>query len=192
MIFAPILVVVQVVGILVAVCLAVRDIESIMVSGPVVSVIGLLVGLMSLRRYDGVGLLFGLSALSMSVLCLSVIYGLEWGPHEAALPISCLLIAYAILSLPAGAVAFRRLRRPPIATRRLRMQFQISTLLGLTFLVAVVFSLHGTFGPLWGAVGVMIAYSIVFARIAARFHDGRPGADSSEETSVGEPWDPGS
>lgn len=171
---ARVLIVAQVVGILAAVAASVIDIETIVVSGPLLSLVGLLLGLVSFRRNDGIGLLFGLSTPSVAVLCFCIIFGLRWGPHDAAFPIPCLLAAFAILSVPAGVVALRRLRRPVGATRRVKMQFQISTLLGLTFLVALVLGLYKTYGEPGTAVAIMIAYSIAIASVVKRFRDGMP------------------
>ena len=190
MAFALILIVTQIVGILAAAIASVIEIESIMVSGPLVSLVGLLIASVSFRRNDGVGLMFGLSTPSVAVLCLSIIYGLNWGPGEAAFPISCLLVAFAILSVPGGMVALWRLRQPAGATRRLKTQFQISTLMGLTFLVALVLGLHGSFGEPGAAVGIMIAYSTAVASIIKSFRDGTPAAGSLEETSISGPPDP--
>jgi hypothetical protein len=181
---ALILIVAQIVGILAAVIASVIQIESILVSGPLVSLVGLLISLVSFRRNDGVGLLFGLSTPSVAVLCFSIIFGMNWGPKEAAFPISCLLVAFAVLSVPAGVVALRRLRRPAGERRRLKMQFQISTLLGLTFLVALVLGLHKTFAEPGAAMGIVIMYSTAVAIVIKRFRDGMPATGSLEEASI--------
>ena len=58
------------------------------------------------------------------------------------------------------------------------MQFQISTLLGLMFLVALVLGLHGSLGKPGAAVGIMIAYSTAVVSIIKRFRDGMAATGS--------------
>jgi len=64
-------------GAAVAACV---DIESIVVAGPVFSVLGILVALGSLASRSAFNAIFGLSAVAMSLFCLVLIISLSWSP----------------------------------------------------------------------------------------------------------------
>jgi len=108
---ARILVVLQLVGIAVAVVAGLVDIESIVVSGPVLSLLGLLIAVLSIPCRAWQGILFGASAIIMSIACFAAIAGLGLSPHEAQFPIGSAICVYAVVALPLGILAFIGLRR---------------------------------------------------------------------------------
>lgn len=172
------LVLIQMVGTVAAVVAAVVDIETILTTGPVLTLIGCVIVILCFRKAHSLGLYFGLSVPSISVLCFSVIYGLKWAPGDAAVPISCLLIVFAVLSLPLGVLALRRIPHITHAKRPLKMQFSLADLLGLMLVVSLPLGLNQTFAEPGLAIGLLMTYLVLLVRCVKRFHqavaDARP------------------
>ena len=76
---------------LVALILAIEDIESIIETGPIGSILGIVVFVFAYLSKFPRGKKVGLSAPIFSVICFSLIYFLDWSPREAEIPITCLL-----------------------------------------------------------------------------------------------------
>lgn len=131
----------QVLGVSGAVVAAVVDIESIVVTGPVFSVLGVLVALGSLASRSAFNAVLGLSADAMSLFCLVLIASLSWSPDEAQKPVSTILICYETLLLPVALLAMYRTVVPRIASLTADAhpwQFGIRHLLTTTFVLAVM------------------------------------------------------
>ena len=177
--YIQVLICLQLLSIVASAFAAVIDIETIVVTGPIFSLVGLLIATTCYRRHRPKGLYFGLSVPSISVLCFSIIYGLQWEPRTATFPISCLLVLFAIVALPLGAFAVRENRLIEITKRRTRLQFGIVTVLGLMALVAICLSLLRTDSTLAEAAGILFAYGSVccyhlwcFHRLGQRLRNG--------------------
>lgn len=82
-------------GILIAAIAAMVDIESIMGSGPIMSLVGIWIAFLSYRRDHPIGLFYGLAVPTVSVFCFIVINGLDWGPSDAHVPVSAFLVLFA-------------------------------------------------------------------------------------------------
>ena len=104
----------QILGVSGAVIAAAIDIESIVVTGPVFSVLGILVALGSLASRSAFNAIFGLSAVAMSLFCLTLIASLSWSPGDAQKPVSTILICYETLLLPVGLLALYRTLVPAL------------------------------------------------------------------------------
>ncbi len=99
----------QILGISIAVTVATIEIESIVASGPIFSVMGIAAAVIAWRHASSSRFVFGLSASAISVICFLAIFLQGWSPSDAARPISTLLIVYELLFLPVGFVGFYRL-----------------------------------------------------------------------------------
>lgn len=158
-----VLCVLQVLGISGAVIAAAVDIESIVVTGPVFTVLGILVALGSLASRSPYNAVFGLSAGAMSLACLVWIASLSWSPSDAQQPVTTALLCYETLIVPIGLLALRRTVLPPVAAAisvARSWQFGIRHLLTTTSLVAVMLAVgrlgyeHGDDVRLGIAVGL--------------------------------------
>jgi hypothetical protein len=135
--------VLQILGISVSVLAAIWDIESITWTGPIFSMVGVLVALDSRVSRSASHVLFGLSTAAVSVFCLFWIVSLSWSPRDAAVPVSSALICYELLIMPVGCLALYRTLRPLEphgATDSRPWQFSIGGLLLATAVLAVALS----------------------------------------------------
>ena len=181
----------QLVGIFAAVVAAVVAIQTILWTGLPLTLIGFVIVICCFRRDHSLGFCFGFFVPSISVLCFSMIYGLEWGPGDAAVPISCLLVVCAFLSVPLGVLALRRMPQTMQAKRPLKMQFSLADLLGLMLVVSLPFGLNQTLAQPGLAIGLLMSYLVVFAYCVKRFRQARADARSDDplseatETAIG-------
>lgn len=81
----------------IAVGLAFCDIETIIFSGPVGSIIGLVVFALTHQSSFTVRKAIGLSAPIFSFICFLIIFILDWSPGEAEKPIAILMLLYTIV-----------------------------------------------------------------------------------------------
>jgi len=99
--------VLQLITVCVGVPIAWFNIESILFSGPIVSILGLLTTILAIRARSGNTLLlsiFGLSGPAISVGTFALIAYQEWSPSDAQEPVSMLLIWYVLIVVPMGLV----------------------------------------------------------------------------------------
>ncbi len=163
------LVVLQWLGLLIATGLAVCNIETIVVSGPILSLTGFGIAAASFRSYRVAGFYVGLSAPTVAVCCFSIICGLEWSPSDAQWPIASLLVLYCLISLSPSVYALVE-RNGPAGRRHGRFQFSIAAMLGAMVVAAVLCSSIRIGNPQAIAVGAIVAYFIVALYIVRRFH----------------------
>ena len=101
------LIVIQAIAAIVSTILAWHEIETIMGTGPVGSLTGLLVFVIAFKLKDNKfygnlyfpGVLTGLSAPVLSLSCFLVIFFLEWNQTQAYVPITSTLFIYTIFLL---------------------------------------------------------------------------------------------
>ena len=79
--------------------------ESIVITGPLLFLAGLLLAINSLWRRDAAGLALGGSAIAFCCLIVFLINFNQWGPPQGDRPISILGYCYAAFAFPFGAVA---------------------------------------------------------------------------------------
>lgn len=89
----------QLIGSIIAVTLAWIEIESIIGSGPILSVLGIIVFSYASLAKDTHGLILGIIPIVASCISLCAIYFLEFSPNEARIPISSLLGFFLLISL---------------------------------------------------------------------------------------------
>lgn len=104
------LVIIQLGLIAAAVVAALVVVESIMISSVVLTVMGAVVAWFS-RRQGWIGIVFGLSALAVSVLGGLLIVGNNWGPSKAQEPISVIALVWGIAVFPLGIATYLRLKQ---------------------------------------------------------------------------------
>lgn len=80
-----------------ATALGFEDIESIVYTGAIGSIIGMVVYFKAGSIKDTRGRYLGISALVFSIFCLILINVFGWGPSDAQKPISRFLLAYTII-----------------------------------------------------------------------------------------------
>lgn len=98
------------------------DVESIVVTGPVLTVTGLFTTLLIRKRAEfWIGTLYGLSGPAISLFVLALIAVLRWNPGEAQDPVSGIALAYAIVFWPVG--LFVTVRASSIDARRRRNRY---------------------------------------------------------------------
>ena len=148
----------------VAVIIAAHDIESIVITGPLFSVIGLV--LCIVWFFHRRGLWAPLVALSLPAVSLAVfflIYTRRWSPQEAQQPVTAVLLVYQVATVVVGLIGIREQLTLRIDRVRSSVQFSIKALLALTGIVAV------TLGAVrmaldWGAggsLGLAIGFTVV-------------------------------
>lgn len=165
------LLIAQAIAILVAVVFAVIDIESIVASGPILSVSGALIGQLSFGRDRLLGLFFGMSAPTLAAFCLFVIATLEWDPSDAQIPVGALLVVFGLLSVPACALSVQELHTSGNAPRT-HFQFSIAAVLVLTLVLAITLGLAQRGGK-GIAVGVSLGYLVVLLYVLNQFFRNR-------------------
>lgn len=173
--FLQLLMIAQLAAIGVAASVAVLEIESILVSGPLLSLVGLTIAAICFQRRLLTGLLFGCSVPTISVICFAIINVMAWGPNAAQTPISMLLVAFALGSLPWGFYALRETDRAAEIFGHGPLQFRLSALLGLMAAVSLPLALH-RLGLAAFSLGVLAAYGLLLGYTLHRFYAGRPCA----------------
>jgi hypothetical protein len=163
----------QMAATLIAVVSAVIDIESILLFGPFLSIYGLFIASLSFRRDRLLGLLFGLSAPTVSAFCLSLITTLEWSPGEAQVPVSALLVLYGFLCIPACALAVLELQISGNRYPTANFQYSIAAMLVLMFLLALVLGFAQAGGENGIAAGISFAYLVVLLYVLNQFFRNR-------------------
>jgi hypothetical protein len=92
---ANVLAILKMVAIGIGTVAALIDIESIVATGPIISLLGLPVAIISIRNARYLGIVFGLSGLAITIACFLLIFNLQWSPHEAQMPVSAIGVCYA-------------------------------------------------------------------------------------------------
>lgn len=133
-----VLCVLQIVGVSGSVVAAAVDIESIIVTGPVFTLLGFAVagGWIVSRRLPIA--IFGLSPGLVSLLLFLLIYLLRWGPHDAQFPVTLTLLGYELLIVPVGLLALYQMATSDGQVAPPRWQFNLRSLLLLTAAVAIL------------------------------------------------------
>jgi hypothetical protein len=164
-----VLIVVQMAAIGVGAAVAVFEIESIVVSGPILSLSGLVSAAWCAARGRTRGLYFSASVPTIAVVCFALINGLGWGPSQAQTPIATLLVVFAAASIPLGVFALREADGWANVPKRGPVQFRIATLLWLMAAVSLPLALF-RLGPAGPALAVLAAYALMFGYVLRSFH----------------------
>jgi serine/threonine protein kinase len=78
------------------------DVDTILFSGPVLTIIGIVVATLSYRNEIRIGRVFGNSMLAVSILCIGLIIANRWEPSEAQEPIQWIALVCGIITLILG------------------------------------------------------------------------------------------
>ncbi len=171
-------------GILIAAIAAMVEIESIVGSGPIMSLVGIWIAFLSYRRDRPIGLFYGLAVPTVSVFCFIVINGMDWGPSDAHVPVSAFLVLFAWACIPSCSLAVREVRRQRGLADRRPIQFSIAFLLGLMFVVALGLGLTQMVGLRGFALAMVLAYLATIFCVVYRFIDGRRERKLTEISSI--------
>jgi hypothetical protein len=96
-------IVLQMLVVLVGLGVSFSNIYSILVSGPTLSIVGLLTAILCWRRGPWWGLMLGGSGPLFSILIFALINVLDWGPQDAESPVPKFGLGYLCI---AGSIAF--------------------------------------------------------------------------------------
>ncbi len=170
----------QILGVVAAAVAALVDIESIVFSGPILSTTGSILAARSFRRDRAIGFYMGLAAPTMSVLCFSLICGLEWSPRVAEVPVGTLVVLFAAVHINLGVAALIEAHR--VKDRRRPLQYSILTLLVLMLVLSVFLGIVRTGWQGAIALAALISFGTAEGYVLWRFHAGR-------KSEVHEPMD---
>jgi hypothetical protein len=133
------------------------DVESIVGTGPALSIVGLLLALATRRLNSWSAVAFGLSGPLVCALGAALIAVGDWSPGEAQQPITILLGAYFLMVMPLAVVSrFAILRWQPVelGKRDHRWRYSMKMLLILMTAVCVV-----------ATVGRFVARNFIFGQL---------------------------
>jgi hypothetical protein len=181
------LILAQTAGIQVAAIVAAYEIESIVFSGPILSVTGALIALLSFRRGCTFGLLFGLAAPSVTAFCLFVIAMLEWSPGDAHLPVSTFLFLFGLGCIPACAVTILEARAVNAGRANTPFQYSIAAMLVLMLALALGLGLTQAYSYKGAAAGTTLAYLVVLLYVLHRHFENRRSAEAATGSPFQEP-----
>ncbi|HEY3392225.1 MAG TPA: hypothetical protein VGK58_05940 [Lacipirellulaceae bacterium] len=161
------------------------DIETIVATGPTLTVIGLALALVTRPLVNLHVLLFGISAPLICALGALIIAFFELDPGEAYAPILTILSLYALLILPLALLARRTIREWSVTSRprwvlRYNMKSLFAAMTGVCVAATILSYLANValgFPIVFGAFGV-IAAALPFV-IAWRFRSDRRQLDQS-------------
>ena len=129
---------IQLLGICGSVIASAAEVESIVGTGPVFSILGLVVCIGWIYSRSLATFVFGLSASAISLFVLTLILGLHWSPGDASVPVPLILLAYETMIVPVGLVSLHRtIARPSRTSSKRRWQFRLRSLLIVTTLAGV-------------------------------------------------------
>jgi len=129
---------IQLLGISGSVIAAAAEVESIVGTGPVFSILGLVVCIGWIYSRSLATFVFGLSASVISLFVLALIMGLNWSPGDASVPVPLILLAYEAVIVPVGLVSLHRaIARPSRKSSKRKWQFKLRSLLLATTLAGV-------------------------------------------------------
>ncbi len=74
--------------------------ESIVGSGPIFALVGLVIAVLAFRNRDRAAMVFGVSAIAFALLVVFLINYNSWGPPQGNRPITLLAFTYAAFALP--------------------------------------------------------------------------------------------
>lgn len=176
MTFRGALIIAQVLGIVIAACVASEEIESILASGPLLSASGLWIAALAYRRRAPVAFAFGLLVPTFAWFCFLLIFNNDWGPSEARQPIASLSGILAFAAVPFSYFAYGDIDRKPVYRGQRRMQFRIATLLGMTAAIAILLGMLRALEAPAIIAAITLVYAAAVGYFACRLWHDRAGA----------------
>lgn len=112
------LAIVQLLSIFIAAIAVFIEIETILVSGLVVSILGAITAYLSYRCKNLLGIFWGSSAILISLVTFFRIFISGWSPAEAAVPIACLILGYVVSAIPIGIKLIIEMRQAIVSKKK--------------------------------------------------------------------------
>ena len=112
------LAIVQLLSICIAALAAFIEIETILVSGIVVSILGAITACLSYRCKNLLGIFWGSSAILVSLATFFTIFISSWSPSEASIPIACLILGYVVSAIPTGIKFIIEMRQAIVSKKK--------------------------------------------------------------------------
>ena len=166
---------IQILLLSVAVIIAAIEIETIVASGPVLSVTGVVVAIYGWRSRSIPAGIVGLSAFLMSIFLVVLINLLDWSPRAAQFPVSVILMVYEAIITPVALIgSYRLFTRSKDGSVSAPIQYSLRSLLAASLVVGAAFTVvsflidHGWEPLVAGAVGC--AGLILIAILWLGFH----------------------
>ncbi len=175
MTFRGALIIAQVLGIVIAACVASEEIETILASGPLLSVSGLWIAGLAYRRRAPAAFAYGLLLPTFAWFCFLLIFTNDWGPSEARQPIASLSGILAFAAVPFAYFAYCDIDRKPVSRGQRRIQFRISTMLAMTAAFAVVLGMLRALEAPAIITVLTLSYGAVVGYFACRLWHDRGG-----------------
>lgn len=86
-------------------------VDSIVGTGPILSILGIVLAILSYRKGLLSGVLLGLSAPAFSVMVFLIIFLQNWSPHDAQQPVPVIIGIYLLAVLSTGLLMLTQIRR---------------------------------------------------------------------------------
>jgi len=112
------LAIVQLLSIFIAAIAVFIEIETILVSGLVVSILGAITAYLSYRCKNLLGIFWGSSAILISLVTFFRIFISGWSPAEATVPIACLILGYVVSAIPIGIKLIIEMRQAIVSKKK--------------------------------------------------------------------------
>lgn len=165
----------QVLGTVATLIAALVEVETIIATFPVLSLLGLSLALIARPLHSWLVVAFGLSAPLVCALCAASIAVFDWGPRSAQDPIARILQVYGLVTVPLAAGAFLRIETRgwhPQGTARdwrysLRSMLLLMTALCVVFVLIRIVVLSAT-GASFG-FGLFSLVAIGFSALVLSF-----------------------
>lgn len=100
----------QLLTVIVGLGVASWKVDSIVGTGPVLSILGILLAIFSYRKSVLTGLLPGLSGPAFSVVVFLIIFFRNWSPHDAQYPVPIMITGYLVVVLLAVLLMLTQIR----------------------------------------------------------------------------------
>ena len=142
----------QLLGIAGSAIAATVDIETIVATGPIFSIVGLLTAVGWVVSRSPSSLLFGLSTPVFSVCIFFWIFTNSWSPTQAFIPVSSTILGYELLMVPLGLYALYYTAAP--AAKHLSQrpwQFNLRSLFILIFIASLTLGAARPFLHVFGS-----------------------------------------
>ncbi|PHR93991.1 MAG: hypothetical protein COA78_32205 [Blastopirellula sp.] len=164
------LIVVQVLGYFGSIIAAFIKIETIVGTGPLFGLLGLILAFFCYYRRVTFGLYFGLSISSVVILCWATIVGFELTPGRAATPIPMLMIMFNIPIFFLAIFAVIEIIHSDLKKRAMGIQFSMIGIFGFTTLVAVITSIALAGNSLLSGLGIVVTYGALCGYVLWSYH----------------------
>lgn len=145
------------------------EVESILTSGPLLSLCGLTLGFMSFRARQPRAFFYALAGPTIFVACAALIAGMHWSPREAQAPVVVILLASAALHAATIRPVLRDLRFA--SGPKAKAQFSFLWMLVIVTLAAIAMAAVGHRDGELSIVLAAVAYAACLLFVARRLRN---------------------